>query len=298
MKKRKLSPIFVDLQLFAEGSGTADGGTTGVEGTVAESDSGNAQVANVQEGNVGSEVSAEDRAAKFEELIKGEYKDLYDEKMQSTIKNRLKGTKETVDKFNALAPTLELLGKKYGVDASDVEALSQAIAEDDSYYEEEAFEKGMSVEALKEVKKLQRENAELRRFQEESEAREYADQTVRGWIEEGETLKTIYPNFDFETEMDNDRFVQLLNVDGVDVRTAYELTHRDEIISGAMQFAVQTAEKKIANNIMANGSRPTENGNGSRSASLFKGDVSQLSREQLFEIQRRVANGEKIDLSR
>jgi hypothetical protein len=78
------------------------------------------------------------------------------------------------------------------------------------------------------------------------------------------------------------------------VRTAYELTHKDEIIAGAMQFTAKTVEKKIADKIAANGARPTENGLNSQSASLTKSDVSQLSKADILDIQRKVARGEKI----
>ena len=86
----------------------------------------------------------------------------------------------------------------------------------------------------------------------------------------------------------------MLKVPGVDVRTAYELIHKDEIIAGAMQFTAKTVEQKIANKIMANGARPNENGMSSQSAAVVKSDVSQLSKADRQEIIRRVARGEKI----
>ena len=95
-----------------------------------------------------------------------------------TVKNRLKGQKETVEKYNALAPTLETLAKKYGVDASDINALNKAIEEDDAYYEEEALEKGVTVEQLKQFKKMERENAELKKLRDEKNAKEAAEQKV------------------------------------------------------------------------------------------------------------------------
>jgi di/tripeptidase len=78
------------------------------------------------------------------------------------------------------------------------------------------------------------------------------------------------------------------------VRTAFELTHKDDIIAGAMQFTAKTVEKKIADKIAANGARPTENGLNSQSASLTKSDVSQLSKAEILNLQKRIAQGEKI----
>ena len=289
MIKSNLFLMALNLQLFAEGGdgGTGSEGATGENGTAAVSQTSITDADGTTATNI-------DREAEFEKLIKGEYKDLYDSRMQDTIKNRLKGQKETVEKYEALAPTLETLAKKYGVDASDINALNKAIEEDDAYYEEEALEKGITVEQLKEFKKMERENAELKKMRDEKNAKEAAEKKVATWMEESKQVKAIYPQFDLKSEMQNPKFVDLLRVPGVDVRTAYELTHKDEIIAGAMQFTAKTVEKKIADKIAANGARPTENGLNSQSASLTKSDVSQLSKADILDIQRRVARGEKI----
>ncbi len=286
-------PMFLNLQLFAEGAGGGDGGTgaegaTGATATAAVSQTGeNAPAAGVET------VSAEDRSAKFEELIKGEYKDLYDAKMQDTIQKRLKGQKETVDKYNALTPTLEMLAKKYGVDAADITALNKAIEDDDSYYEEEALEKGITVQQLKEIRKMERENADLKRQMEEQNRKENANRLYSQWMEQEKQTKAVYPNFSLRSEMQNPKFVELLR-SNIDVRTAYEVLHKDEIIHGAMQFAVNKAEQNFANKVIANGARPTENGISSQGAALSKSDVSQLSKADRQDILRRVARGEKI----
>lgn len=281
----------LDLQLFAEG-GSSDGGT-GSEGTTGATEAAAVSQTSITDAD-GTTATNIDRKAEFEKLIKGEYKDLYDERMQDTVQKRLKGQKEIVDKYNALSPMFETLSKKYGVDASDPEAIMKAIEEDDSYYEEEALEKGISVEHLKEIRKMERENAELKKLRDEQNAKEAAEKRVAEWMEESKQVQAIYPQFDLRSEMQNPKFVDLLRVPGVDVRTAFELTHKDDIIAGAMQFTAKTVEKKIADKIAANGARPTENGLNSQSASLTKSDVSQLSKADILDLQRRIARGEKI----
>ena len=300
MDKTILFPMFLNLQLFGEGgAGGAAGTGAGGSGTGAEGATGANATAAVSQTGVttpaaGVETApAEDRNAKFEELIKGEYKDLYDAKMQDTIKKRLKGHQEQVDKYNALTPTLEMLAKKYGVDASDIAALNKAIEDDDSYYEEEALEKGMTVKQLKEIRKMERENADLKRQMEEQNRKENANKLYAQWMEQEKQTKTVYPSFNLRAEMQNPKFVDLLR-SNIDVRTAYEVIHKDDIISGAMQFAVSTAEQKIANKIIAGGARPTENGTSSQGASQTTSDVSKLTKAELHELQRKVARGEKI----
>lgn len=309
MEKKILFPMILNLQLFAEGAGGGDGGT-GSEGatgatataTVSQNKGAKNPLADVKYGIQAEEASpspevsiptTEDRNAKFEELIKGEYKDLYDARVQDTIQKRLKSSKETVDKYNALTPTLEMLAKKYGVDSSDIEALNKAIEEDDSYYEEEALEKGMTVQQLKEIKKMERENAALREQMEAQNRKDNAAQQYATWMRQAEEAKKLYPNLNFEAETQNPQFRQLL-LSGIDVGTAYMVVHKDEIIPAAMQYTAKTVEQKLTNKFIANGARPSENGNSSQSASVVKSDVSQLSKADRQEIIRRVQRGEKI----
>ena len=299
----------LNLQIFADGgagAGAGAGGTAEGQGvteaaalpqTKGEKNNPLASVKyGIQEEAPAAEVQktvAPDRNAEFEALIKGEYKDLYDARMQDTIQKRLKGQKETVDKFNALAPTLELLGKKYGVNATDIEALNKAIEEDDSYFEDEALEKGMTVKQLKEFKKIERENAALKAQMEEQKRQEDGQKLYAAWMNQAEETKTIYPSFDLKAEMNNPKFVDLLR-SNIDVRTAYEVLHKDDIIRGAMQFTAQTVESKLTKKIASNGARPNESGMSSQSAAVVKSDVSQLSKADRAEIIRRVQRGEKI----
>ena len=309
MKHTILFPMTLNLQLFGEGTGGGDGGTgaegaTGATATAAVSQKADKNpLANVKYGTQAEDTTptaevtntapAEDRNAKFEALIKGEYKDLYDARVQDTVQKRLKGSKETVDKYNALTPTLEMLAKKYGVEATDIEALNRAIEEDDSYYEEEALEKGITVQQLKEIRKMERENAELKRQMEEQNRKDNANKLYAQWMEQEQQTKSVYPNFNLRAEMQNPKFVDLLR-SNVDVKTAFEVIHKDEIIPAAMQYTAKQVEQKLTNKVIANGARPVENGNSSQGASLTKSDVSQLNKADIAEINRRVARGEKI----
>lgn len=302
----------LNLQLFAEGG---DGGT-GADGSSADSgfattpgvkDNPLADVKyGIQEDSVQTTdaqttetESTVDRYAEFEKLIKGEYKEQYDAKMQDTVQKRLKGTKEEAAKQTAklesLTPLLEMIGKKYGVDSNDAEALVKAIEDDDSYFADEAMERGITVDELKRIRKIERENADLKKQMEEQSKQENANKLYQKWFEESESAKQFYPNLDVQAELQNEDFTRLLMA-GVDVKSAYEVTHKDEIIGGAMQYAAKTVEKKVVDKIKANGSRPVENGISSNSAAVVKTDVSQFTDADMDEIIRRVRNGEKIKL--
>ena len=305
MKLQSIIPM-LNLQLFAEGAG--DGGTAQGQGVTEAAalpqnkGEKNNPLANVKYGvqeeaapaaEVQKSTPAPDRNAEFEALIKGEYKDLYDARVQDTIQKRLKGHKELTDKLNALNPTIEMMAKKYGVDANDIEGLNKAVQEDDSYYEQEALEKGLTVQQLKEIRKMERENADLKAQMEEQQRQENGKKLYAAWMQQAEEAKKVYPSFDMRAEMNNPKFVDLLR-SNIDVRTAYEVLHKDEIIPAAMQFTAKTVESKLAKSIAANGARPSENGMSSQSAAVVKSDVSQLSKEDRAEIIRRVQRGEKI----
>ena len=308
MKIKSFIPM-LSLQIFAEGAG--DGGAaegTGVTAGAAAQQTKGAKsnpLADVRYGIQGEAAPdagvqkatavKTDPEAEFEALIKGQYKQQYDARVQDTIQRRLKSSKETVDRYNALQPVLEILGKKHGVDATDVDALLKAIEADDSYFEEEALERGMSVKQLKEVRSMERENAELRRQMQEQQTQENANKLYAGWMQQAEETRKVYPDFDLRAEMNNPKFLDLLR-SNIDVRTAYEVIHKDDIIRGAMQFTAQTVEKKVAKSVAANRARPAENGMGSGSAAVVKSDPSLWTKEDRREVARRVARGEKIRL--
>ena len=298
----------LDLQLFADGaagdSGTGEGTNAGVtEAAAALQNKGRKNpLADVKYGiqeeeqppvAEAEEEEAPDRESTFEELIKGEYKDLYERRVRDTIQKRLESTRDTVNRYKALTPVLEMLESRYGVKAGDAEALRKAIEEDDNYYEAEAAQRGMPVEQYKAVKKMEMENQRLRQAMSEQESRENASRLYQQWLEQEQDMRQVYPQFDLQSELENEQFLRLMR-SGIDMRTAYEVIHKDEIIPAAMQFAAKTAERKVVNKIRANGSRPMENGVQDQSASLVKTDVSQLSKADRDEIVRRVARGEKI----
>jgi hypothetical protein len=234
-----------------------------------------------------------DLNAEFEALIKGKFKAQYDARMQDTIQKRLKGSKETEQKFNEVAPILEILGKKYGVKATDISALSKAIEDDDSYYEAEAAERDMTVEQLKMFKKIERENSAYRQREIDRQNQENADRLLKVWHEQEEQTKKVYPNFDMAAELQNEQFRNLIE-NNVSVQAAYEVIHRDEIIPAAMQFAAQAVEQNISKKIAANGARPSENGMGGVASAVVKSDVSKLTKFDIDEVARRVARGERI----
>ena len=306
------------LQLFGEGGGEgAAPAAPGGEGTQAVSQpatgkssknplanvrygiqEGRAEEADASKGVETPTVETTDRKAAFEQMIKGEYKDEYNARVQEAISKRFKSSEAVAERQKSLTPILEILGKKYGVDASDIdkmdlEKLSKAIMEDDSYYEAEALEKGVPVETLKVLKRMEAENKQMK---EAMENRQKQDQNRRAYeelVRQSQEVKNVYPGFDLRTEMNNPNFGRLIAA-GVDARTAYEVVHRDEIQPAMAQHMVQRTAERISNHIQSGARRPAENGASSQGTAVVKTDVTKLTKEDRAEIARRVQRGEKI----
>ena len=298
-----------NLQLFAEGGagggaegGAAEGSSSAESGFAAPNADSKNPLAHVVYGKnddsvepaeSGNANNAPDLDAEFKDLVKGKYKEQYGSAVKSAVDARFKSTQETVDKFNKASPLFEMLASKYGTEAGDIDAIVKAVEEDDSYYENEAFEKGMSVEQLKKVKKYERENAALKAQVEANQRSQAADQIFNKWMGEAENVKTIYPSFDFQAELQNTQFQSLLK-SGIPVQTAYEVIHKDEIIPNAMKVAVNETARKITNSIKSGTRRPAEGATGNASAAVVKTDPSKLTYADRREIERRVARGERI----
>ena len=106
-------------------------------------------------------------------------------------------------------------------------------------------------------------------------------------------IQETYPEFDLEREMLRADFRQLLRA-RVDMQTAYEILHKEEIIPAAMAYAAQTTERKLAEKLRSEGIRPTENGAGQSGAVSMGSRVSQMSRKEIADLCRRVERGEKV----
>lgn len=283
------------LDLFLFDGGAASGGDTGTEGTADTSGEATGNSADTGAGT-GEQVvmdAAKARKEEFERLIGTDYKDLYAEKTQKLIDRRFKQTKELEDKERKLRPILERLSAKYG--ESDPDKLLAALDDDDSYYEQEAVERGMTVDQLKQFKRIERENEAFRQAAEEQQRQNAVRETYSEWMQQADALKEVYPDFDLQTECQNDTFLQLLQ-SNIDMQTAYEVIHRDEMMRQTLAGAVQKTRESVVRDIQARGMRPTENGLTSTAAAVTKTDVSKMTKAEREEIEKRVLRGERIVL--
>lgn len=294
----------LNLRLFDAGAGdgagaggtgaaaAAEGQATGIQGTTAEG----IGTAAAEEGQNAAGIkmtSEEQRKADFEKLINGEYRDLYDSRVQGIVKSRIKETKGLQDQLNSYAPLMNLLASKYGVDNADPQKIMQAVEADNSFFEDAAMKEGLSVEQYKHLKKMEAENRELKEAERQARNARQRDQVWARWNQEANEVKNFYPGFNLQTELANPEFVQLLG-SGVGVKAAYQAIHMDEIMSGTIAQTAKIAAKRQADAIKAGQARPLENGAAGAAGMNAKIDVSKLTDKQIDELAKRAMRGETI----
>ncbi len=241
------------------------------------------------------EETQEDRAKRWA-AAKEEFRDLYSSENSELIQKRLGESKDAQQTLAKLMPLLEQTAKKYGKEASDIDGIMAAYADDDSLYEEEAAKEGVSVEVYKQLKQFRADQEQREQQQQQDEMRMRVEQHLRGLIAQGEQLKATFPNFDLRQELQNPQFARLVSPElGVDVETAYWTVHRKELTNAAAQVAAQKSQQKLSQAMQSGMNRPSENGARSASPALdIRSDPRQLKRDDLREIRERVRRGEKI----
>ena len=225
----------------------------------------------------------------------------YNKQMQATVQQRLKGAKAAEENLAKLAPALELLARRHGLDAKsmDYDALAKAIDNDDIYYEDKALTEGKSLEDTKRDDQQARANA-IKQRQIETLEQQSMRQHIESVEKQSEALKKVFPNFDLDEEMKNESFVRMTAPGKglMSVEDAYYAVHRKEIEAARSQVIAQQTAQNISNAIQAGARRPDENGTSGQSASVTTFDYSKASKEQREALKREIyaakARGERL----
>ena len=237
--------------------------------------------------------SDRERKEKFEQLIKGEFKDLYSQKIKEIISKRLKGVEELRDRLAETEDIIGILSEKYGTDTADLASLRSKVMEDDSLLSEQAEKKGLDVNSYRYIKNLEQENRYYKNQIARTREKAQMADAIGRWHNETELVSKDYPEFDITAELENAKFIQLIK-NGVDMKTAYEVTHHNDIIEKIKKSTSEEAAKAAREQMQSVNSRPVENGLSAQSPAIFKTDISKLTPSQRAEIARRVAMGEQI----
>lgn len=289
----------INLQLFADGAGGGAGTGVGGPAAGAEGDGGDGSSTAAVKYGIDFDAPATEEPAtvpaeeeeSFDSLIKGRYKSDFDSRVQDIVQKRVRNYQQIADSYTKSQPLIDAMAQRYGIeDASNIDAILAAFDEDSQLLEAEADELGIPVAQLK----LERENKRLKSQQARSAAEKRQAQFYSMWNQQAEDARQLYPGLDLQVEVQNPRFRALLQAD-VDVKTAYQVVHQDEILASGMQYATKQAAQKVARSVAAGAKRPSDGGASSAAAIVHKNDVTKLSPNDLKEIYNRVVmRGERI----
>lgn len=283
------------------------GGALGSE-EKSELDEEAAENQNEAEGNDGEEKgegktkSPEERRKAFGELLRGEYADLTEELMQNAVTEATR----RLEASPAMKGLMQALQEKYGTDANDLVALTEAVrngaVKDDAYYEKLAMEKGVSTKTARELDKLESQNKQLteqqqliRQMERQREQQARIAELQAGWDREAEQLKAQYPDFNMAEVLANPEVEKMMR-SGVSMTNAYRSAYFDHILKQQQAATAKQVEQGVVNRMQQRNARPGENGTRPGGAVQTKIDVSHMSRKEMEEMEKRVMRGEVITL--
>lgn len=255
-----------------------------------------------EEKGEGKTKSPEERRKAFGELLRGEYADLTEELMQNAVTEATR----RLEASPAMKGLMQALQEKYGTDASDLVALTEAVrngaVKDDAYYEKLAMEKGVSTRTARELDKLESQNKHLTEQQQmiQQMERQRVQQAriaelQAGWDREAEQLKAQYPDFNMAEVLANPEVEKMMR-SGVSMTNAYRSAYFDHILKQQQAATARQVEQGVVNRMQQRNARPGENGTRPGSAVQTKIDVSHMSRKEMEEMEKRVMRGEVITL--
>lgn len=208
----------------------------------------------------------QDHAEAFRALIQGPYKKEYDRQVQTIVRERLKNCARSEQLLQALAPTLE---RDYGVDTAS-----------------------LSVEQAERLAQVSPDGKLPQTQEQREQAMRAGYERLRGQFEQ---VREAYPQAELAQELDDPAFMRLV-VRGVDAKSAYELTHLQELRKSAVAYGARRAREELTAAMQAGYLRPREGGMAQSGCGAFAESPEQWSRKTREELKTRARRGEKVCL--
>lgn len=232
---------------------------------------------------------AGDPNADFDELIKGKYREQYQNRVNSAINKRLKGNAKEAETGKKI---MNAVAMRYGLTDADPDALLDAIESDKNLFDDAAAKAGLSPTQYKRMMELEQEKATRDRQTEQRRKEELKEQYSQQINKQAAECKKLFPNFDIGKELQNKEFADLLRA-GIDVTKAFRTVHMDEIMSGGMKMAMQRGTEKVAAAVRQNARRATEGGAGNNPAVSLKVDYGKMTDDEFQKYVEQVKNGDQ-----
>lgn len=304
-----LKKLWLNLQLFAEGGDGGDGSSASATGEGLGGNSGENEIpASIPEkakkyyekalakqstsaktsktAQPTNEPSTTEQAKlSYSDLIKSDdYKEDHKAYMDKAIGDRLKKYKGIEEDLGKHKELLNIVASKYGVNPEAenfLQVLNEKIEADDSYYENYAMEHDMDVATARQIVTMQRKVEQQEAEKEAQQKREQMQQQIRLLHQNAEKTKAQFPQFDLETEMQDEKFRRLCAVNNGDTTAAYMACHYSDIIASQVQMASRQIQSQTAQAVASNKARPIENGISSSAPSVVQHDFRKMNLQEL-----------------
>ncbi len=188
--------------------------------------------------------------------------------------------------------------EEFGIRNSEFEMKDDGKSDvSDSKAEESVMNEGNNSDVLDDEASVEDEDVIEEETEEEEFIREREERLrnrISGWLKESGEIKELYPDFDLRNELRSSPLFSRLVLSGAPLQAAYEIVHKDEILSGAMAYTADRVREQVVKNIETKGRRPLENGISSESAVMTAIDVNALTAKDIHKILKQVENGASI----
>ena len=302
-----LKKLLLNLQLFGEGGDGGDGGSADSVGESVGETSGEkipafipekakkyyqkamerntkSETKPTEETHTTDEPSATEKPS-YADLIKSDdYKEEHKAYMDKTIGERLKKYKGMEDDLNKHKELLGIVANKYGVNLNDenfLQVLNEKIEADDSYYENYAMEHDISTEEARRIVTMERKVAQFDAQKEQEAKQEQMRQQIMLLRQNAEKTKAQFPQFDLDTEMQDEKFRRLCAVNNGDTTAAYMACHWNDVLTSTVQMKTKQIQEQTARAVASNKARPIENGLSSSAPSVVQNDFRNMNLQQL-----------------
>ena len=256
----------LSLQFFAEGAaeGGAEGSAGGGEASPAGEGSTDTSTTQTDVGG-GKTYSPEEVAAvaKQAKMIP-----------HNAVRDRFKSTFDKADKYDAMLSHMGAVSERYGVSLDDPAGLAQAILNDKALIKAKATELGVTEEIATSLVAADATNAIARAKEADRVRREEFGRMA----DQEKAVKDAYPHFDLSKASENPAFKALVD-SGLDMKSAYEMSHHAELTTAAIAAAKEQAKAEARAELEAAAGRPGEGA--TRHSGNAPTDVSKLQGKEL-----------------
>ena len=143
------------------------------------------------------------------------------------------------------------------------------------------MEHDVSTEEARRIVTMERKVAQIEAQKAQEAKQEQMRQQIMLLRQNAEKTKARFPQFDLDTEMQDERFRRLCAVNNGDTTSAYMACHWNEILPAQVQMASKQAQAQTVQAIASNKSRPVENGLSSTAPSVVENNFKGMTLEQL-----------------